>query len=364
MSQAIEFRGDFSQFSQADFEEIMMGFSLIRYRKTIPIIFLGFMGFYIVIFLLESGGDLSRLLSVLFLPLLLLCGLFMILKSSEKIIKQRFLSFVEKIGTVSGEFNESRFSYRTKFSQAEYPWSEICKFNIKCNSLLIYPTPYEIFIISKGFFESPEMWEEATQMVTNQVVQRAPQSGSRWTYQFPQFYAFLAIVAILWSLGSSAFWYFLRESYRSGHEAWEKGNYSKAEQQFRLVVSFYPQSADANHYLAMALHEQNKLDEAEIFYRKALAIDPNSSAAYYSLGNVLYNSNKPQAAITAYRKAIRLKPDYAKVYRRMGDVFYQQGQSAQALTYYERFLELDPNNPMASRVLQRIDQIKADKKGN
>jgi tetratricopeptide (TPR) repeat protein len=361
MSRAIEFRGDFTQFSWIDLAKVI---TVPSRNFVIILLFIALVLIGYGLASLKSIGDLYQLLKALFLPTLLFFLLFITIKIQTQ---KRLLYLIKYLGEVSGIINEIGFSYRTRFAQVDYPWSEIHKFqirkfNTRCNLILIYPTPYEFFIVLEDFFDSSEAWEEAKQIIADHIIKPERQSRIREILKFSKLYIFLPIAAtLLYYLGFSAFDYSLRDAYRSGREAWKQGDYSEAEKQFRFFISFYPQSASANHYLALALHDQNKLDEAEIFYKRALDIDSNSPSAHYGFGNLLYDQNKPEEAITAYRQAIRLKPDYTKAHRRIGDVFYQQGQLAQALTYYQRFLDLDPESPQAARVIQRINQIKETK---
>lgn len=73
-----------------------------------------------------------------------------------------------------------------------------------------------------------------------------------------------------------------------------------------------PGYAIARMNLALALKDENKLDEAVAELRAAVAQAPNYADAAYNLGNALTQQNKPEEATIQHRRALALRPPMAE----------------------------------------------------
>lgn len=74
------------------------------------------------------------------------------------------------------------------------------------------------------------------------------------------------------------------------------GNQSLADETFKRISKFYPDSCEAHLIIGQKYEEHNNIEKAILFYTQALAIDPNQPAAHVSLaGAYLAQGNYEQA---------------------------------------------------------------------
>jgi len=117
----------------------------------------------------------------------------------------------------------------------------------------------------------------------------------------------------------------LRASPEAGEEAFQKGDYAKAEQEFEKAAQKAPQP-ELQLDLGSAAYKNNQYDKAGEAYQKTLQTDQLSvqQQAYYNLGDTLYRVGQQteksdtkqtiqawQQAIQSYENALKLKPDDA-----------------------------------------------------
>lgn len=149
-----------------------------------------------------------------------------------------------------------------------------------------------------------------------------------------------------------------------------------------------PPTADDQFARAVALEEEERLEEAEVAYRDWLARFGPEPEASYNLANVLYRQGKTAAAIERYRQTVEIDPAYADAWTNLGsvlaelgrwdesldatraalhvdpangnalynlaDTLDEMGRSAEALEYWERFLEQERESPWSDYARDRL----------
>lgn len=111
-------------------------------------------------------------------------------------------------------------------------------------------------------------------------------------------------------------------AYRSlGFIYYREGEYEKAIEQYRIGLTFRPDSHKLLNNLAAAHMRQGVLDNALHYGREALQANPYYPNAHFILGLTLKKMGRPEEARKAFEKAVELRPtalNYRRELREMG----------------------------------------------
>lgn len=102
-----------------------------------------------------------------------------------------------------------------------------------------------------------------------------------------------------------------RQLVREGNRFFTKGQYDKAEVQYRKAVEKNPSNPQALYNLGCALMMQNKDSAAIVQYQKATKIEKNKlrlASVYHNIGVVCQNHKMYGDAIKAYEQSLRNNP--------------------------------------------------------
>lgn len=105
-----------------------------------------------------------------------------------------------------------------------------------------------------------------------------------------------------------------------GNEFYEKGDFVRAAEQYRLAT----------------------LDTTSSLRR---------AYAWFNLGNCHVQVNSHHRAIISYRRAVEEAPNFSRGYQLLGDVYYTIGATGEAVAAYTRLLELEPESVRARQML-------------
>ncbi|OFY41564.1 MAG: hypothetical protein A2X18_06995 [Bacteroidetes bacterium GWF2_40_14] len=139
---------------------------------------------------------------------------------------------------------------------------------------------------------------------------------------------------------------------RSGNSAYKKGNYQKAEIDYRRALERSPNSIQAKYNLGNALYKLNNAPEAE----KVLApvadsvIDKGMKAdVFHNIGNFNLAQKKYKESVDSYKNSLRIRP---------GDM-----QTKSNLAYAQKMLKNEQDKQKKDQNKdQNKDQDKDDKK--
>jgi len=186
----------------------------------------------------------------------------------------------------------------------------------------------------------------------------------------------------------------LDDLYKQGMEAYDKGDYGKAEGLFQEILSMNPRFADIQNKLGIIFHQSNRLEPAAKAFEKALETNPGYTeaslnlaitysdqrkyeqarevferAAHFTgregkaataapaidpfvkgkladehlrLGNMYYDLRLLDEAIDEYQKALRLSPNFADIITRLGIAFRDKGLYDDAIREFNRAKESNP----------------------
>jgi len=121
---------------------------------------------------------------------------------------------------------------------------------------------------------------------------------------------FLATLGLAWGQNE-------RKVIRQGVRAYQEGDYSEAEVQFRKAGDINQESFEAGFNTGAALYGQEKYEETFKAYESlveesqgALEEDPETLAhIWHNMGNSLLESQQYGPSIEAYKNSLRLNPD-------------------------------------------------------
>jgi len=127
-----------------------------------------------------------------------------------------------------------------------------------------------------------------------------------------------------------------------------KRRYEEAVDQFRLVQSMTPPSAEAHvtatGLLGDAFFAEGKFGEAAVVYRTFLASRPNAVGALTNLGIALASTGRSQEAIRTFRRAVEAGPTDVTARRNLAKALLNEGQAAAAESETNELLRLKPDD--------------------
>ncbi|NWF98683.1 MAG: tetratricopeptide repeat protein [Nitrospirae bacterium] len=113
------------------------------------------------------------------------------------------------------------------------------------------------------------------------------------------------------------------------------------------VVNKSPNKLRGYYNLAHAYHNANYLEKALDIYRKVLSIDKNYEDAYYNMANIYYVKKRYDKAIEMYNKVVNLNGINYQAYNNLGNVYLDIKEFDKALDNYNLAIRL---NPLSDRI--------------
>jgi len=185
----------------------------------------------------------------------------------------------------------------------------------------------------------------------------------------------------------------LDDLYKNGMEAFDKGDYQKAEELFQQLLFTKPNFADIQNKIGIIFNQTNRLSLAAKAFEKALELNPGyteaslnlaitysdlgmydkarevfENASHFSeqvqktsdatidpfvkgklaaehlrIGTIYYELRMLDDAIEEYQKALRLSPTFADIITRLGIAFRDKGNYDDAIAQFNRAKEANPH---------------------
>ncbi|MBC8029686.1 MAG: protein kinase [Pyrinomonadaceae bacterium] len=123
----------------------------------------------------------------------------------------------------------------------------------------------------------------------------------------------------------------------------EKGEYDKAEAEFKQALTVDPLNAGVHRGLGDVERARKNWAEAEKFYKKAIELRPKDWDLRHALGNFYFRTSRYAEAEQAFGEVIKLAPDCYIGYRNLGGVYHMQGRFADASAEYQKALQIRPS---------------------
>jgi tetratricopeptide (TPR) repeat protein len=132
--------------------------------------------------------------------------------------------------------------------------------------------------------------------------------------------------------------------------AWQaiaNGDFPRAIDHFRLIVSRYPMEIEAHDRLGKLLLGEQRLDEAIDVLRRGLAVDRESPQINNSLGAAYSYAGRHAEAISHHQRFVALSPGDPNAYDSLGLSYQWAGDYQKALAAYDDASRIDPGFEVA-----------------
>jgi Flp pilus assembly protein TadD len=150
---------------------------------------------------------------------------------------------------------------------------------------------------------------------------------------------------------------------RAAYEQSLRGDLIQAERLYRALLEDDPRDADALYFLGVIALMSGLGMEASDLSQKAIDVRPKDPAFWFVLAIACHNERRLQEAVDAWRTAVALDPDYAIARNNFGSVLVDHGQFDEGREQLERVLasgyETAPvqyNLGVVYRAQRRIDE--------
>jgi predicted O-linked N-acetylglucosamine transferase (SPINDLY family) len=134
------------------------------------------------------------------------------------------------------------------------------------------------------------------------------------------------------------------------------GNFKLAAENYRLALTYRPESPELYLNFGLALQELNATDEAINAFQKAIILCPELPEAHMSLGIVLAELKNHQEAVACFKKAVELAPQDGQAQFNLGMSLQQLERKEEAIAYYRLAIECQPDHAEAHSRLSGLLQ--------
>lgn len=141
----------------------------------------------------------------------------------------------------------------------------------------------------------------------------------------------------------------------------EEGRYTEAEDLLNQTIAKHPDSAEAQYYLGLSLHQQLRLREAILAYRKAIEINPTYDLPYLNLGLAWIEGRRLDEASKIFRQVLTL-PDrqgdpvsnHTLAHYNLAVIYNRQDQPEIAIKEIQAALAITPDFEPAKEFLETM----------
>ena len=124
-----------------------------------------------------------------------------------------------------------------------------------------------------------------------------------------------------------------------------QGNFEKAIEYFRQVVSIIANHPTAHYNLGLCCQQLNRIDEAIEHYLDSFKINSNHTDTLNNLGIIYFNKLNFPEAEKYYLSALKVEPANDNVLNNLGNLYSMQNKFEEAEKYYSKAIVLSSNNP-------------------
>lgn len=132
--------------------------------------------------------------------------------------------------------------------------------------------------------------------------------------------------------------------FRSGYQAFNKGDYETARDDFFQAVTLRNDEARYHFFLGRTYHNLKEYPKAIQSLEKAVELEPDEIRYLTQLGWSYYENKQYEKAVESWKTTVQLDPLYAAGYYNLGLVSETMGHEQAAEEYYNRCLDIPPRN--------------------
>ena len=131
----------------------------------------------------------------------------------------------------------------------------------------------------------------------------------------------------------------------AGVEAFNRQEYDKSLEEFRVIVREDPSDAQAQLFIGSALLALGRRDEARAALDRSLALDPRGERAWLEMGRLLALENRLDDAVAALRRAAEIEPEFAEPHYFLAGILQARGEAEGARAEMARYEDLRRRSP-------------------
>jgi len=150
----------------------------------------------------------------------------------------------------------------------------------------------------------------------------------------------VAALFVTWPQRDPALW--ALKSYSNGLQALDRQDWSSAQKQLELALSYTPNSAEVNFALGNLWLQQQNLTAAELYYLKVLRLDSKHKAALNNLGVVALSRQDWESAAKYFRSALDIDSNDSKTHYLYARAEFGAGRISNASAEIQIALRLRP----------------------
>ncbi len=134
-----------------------------------------------------------------------------------------------------------------------------------------------------------------------------------------------------------------RALYASGNIHFDRNEFAKAAEQYRVFLQQHPEDATAHYALGRALRMWQRVDEASEELKRSIALQPVQTEAYYQLGEIALEAGREDEARVNYQKTLERMPTHGGALTGMGMLLYRAHDYAAAKPYLDKAVAAAPD---------------------
>ena len=136
----------------------------------------------------------------------------------------------------------------------------------------------------------------------------------------------------------------------------EKKDMARARNQYRQLLTLFPQDFAAHYNLGWIASEEKNWAEATRELRAALDIEPKNASAHNALGTICLQQGNLTEAGLEFGEAIKLDPNFARAHYDLGLTLAKMSKRNEAAREFKTALKLDPKFLPAQRALDEVQR--------
>ena len=154
----------------------------------------------------------------------------------------------------------------------------------------------------------------------------------------------------------------LSKAFEQVAAAYNNGDWSRAEQLCRLMLTASPDYFDALNLMGIIAAQTRRPEEAAKLLGRAVGVRPDDASALNNLGNLLIELRRFDQALECLDKAITLEPDLPGIHSNRGIALRELGQLRAAIGSFDLAIRIKPdhaeaysNRGIALKALRQLD---------
>ncbi|MBT5499033.1 MAG: tetratricopeptide repeat protein [Alphaproteobacteria bacterium] len=132
---------------------------------------------------------------------------------------------------------------------------------------------------------------------------------------------------------------------------------------YRAILTAEPENGAVMLNLGQALRRLGRAEESEALYRQATGQPASAAGAWYNLGNLSASRQNFEQAIAAFRKAIELQPEMSPAHFQLACCLRDTGITSDAIEGFRTAISLDPKLTSAHMNLGNLLRASGDLPG-